>query len=413
MIPLPTRAATKRAMLLLVDRALSLAERGWVVAAGGHRRIKDGRDVDPASGRTRVEKLQRSGVADEVWPRAQEAIQAGVDPTELAKAFHKISRDTGERLAATLIERAPQMHREHRAIARGMNRRMRAIWGPAFDAFYEVWVCAEELGSDLQQMHGGDRDPHVDALLALHARACLVLGETHALLSRGYAFGAWARTRSLHETAVLATVLSNFGREAGMEDLGERFSQHAVIDQLRDMELAERSGLAVDSEELAACRERRAELVAIYGPQYAKDYGWARPAVPNLRPKSQVSFARLEALADSGLERLDYRLGGHHVHSSAWSVVLSTLPRGDAVYQVTGPTNIGFTDPAAVALAAILASTRAIVEGVAQLPEPMNLVGLQALAVLSERAVGLFGEAQELVNEREDHLRRRLARRAR
>ena len=309
MLRLPNRRVVKRRILLTADSLLTRGEHLWIEVAGGRRRRREGRDVDPSTGRTSLEHLRRGGLADRVWPRVGEALEAGAPPDELAEVITTATARSGDLVAATLRRREPQMLREHAAIRRALYRRMRALWGPAFDAFYAVYVCAEEVGSELEQLHRDDRDPLIEALLALHARACLVLAEVHGLMVRGFPLGAWARTRSLHETAVIASILEVHGREPGLEDLGERFLRHAVIDEAHDLELAARSGIEVDDELLTfVCAERDA-VIAQYGTAYAKDYGWARPLFPSFDAHARVTFRRLEALAESGLERLDYRLG--------------------------------------------------------------------------------------------------------
>ena len=399
------RARARRQFILAVDRLLTTVERCWVTVAGGRQRRREGRRVDRTTGRTTLEHLRERGIGRDLWPRLRQALD-GEHGEEVAAGFKRVTEEAAERLAAELHTRAPQMLRDHRAVRRGMQRRIDAIWGPALDALYEVYVCVEELGSDLQQLHGSG-DSQVQALLALHARACLVLAEIHALLREGLPLGAWARTRSLHETAVIATVLEKYGREAGTEDLSQRFLLHAVVDEARDLELAVRNGVTVDMEELDRVRHDRASLVARFGPMFAKDYGWARPLFPSIGTKERVTFEALEDLAKTGLYRLDYRLGGHHVHSSAWTLALNMVPRGGVVYRLSGPTNIGLADPATVALAATLVSTSAIVHGVAQPPEPMHLVSLEALHIMSDRATGLFDTALLVLHDREARIQAR------
>lgn len=160
------------------------------------RGLHERRDVDSSTGRTSPEQLRQRGIGETVWPMVQDAIDQGAEHEELVAAFQAATDESGELLADKLKRRRAQMLREHRAIRRGMQRRMRALWGRAFDAFYEVYVCAEEIGSDLQQVHGGAADPLMDALLGLHARACLLLAELHTLMVGGFPLGAWARTRS-------------------------------------------------------------------------------------------------------------------------------------------------------------------------------------------------------------------------
>jgi hypothetical protein len=398
---MPDRTTAERRVRLAIDRVLSMTERLWVRFTGA-RYWRDHHKTDPTTGRTKVDHLRERGVGAEVWPKVAEALDRGVPEDELVDAVLGVAEDAGRSLATTLERRAPQMLREHRALRRGMHRRMRAIWGPAFDSLYQIYVCAEEIGSNLQQLSGPE--PLDEALLGLHARACLVLDEIHALLSAGYPLGAWARTRSLHETAVIATLLADHGREPATADLAERFILRAGIDQARDLELAHNLGVQVDPDDLARVRTTKAELVAKYGAMYAKNYGWARPLIPTLRPDSQVSFVKLEEIADSGLSRLDYRIGNHHIHASAWTVQLNTLTRAGRTLRLTGPTNVGFTEPAAVAITSMLTSTSAVIRGLNETLDPMDLVGMRALNHLASTAVEKFEAGQAVVDEREARL---------
>lgn len=400
---MPDRTTAERRVRLAIDGVLSTTERLWVQVAGA-RYWRDHRKTDPTSGRTKVEHLRERGVGAEMWPKVAEALDRGVPEGELVDAVVGLTEDAGQVLATTLERRAPQMLREHRALRRGMHRRMRAIWGPAFDALFQIYVCSEEIGSDLQQMSGSD--PLDEALLGLHARGCLVLAEIHDLLCAGYPLGAWARTRSLHETAVIAALLADHGREPATADLAERFLRHAAIEQARDLELAHNLGVHIGPTDLARVQQNRAELVTDYGRMYAKPYGWARPLIPTLQPDSQVSFAKLEEIADSGLSRLDYRIGNHHIHASAWTVELNSMTRAGRTLRLTGPTNVGFTDPAVAAITSMLTSTSAVIRGLNETLDPMDLAGMRALNHLASTAAEKFEAGQAIVDEREARLNR-------
>lgn len=373
----------RRQFMLSIDTIMTKAEYSWVRIARARHGLRSRGQVDRSTGRSPVERLEQQRIGETLWPRIQEAIDRGADVDELAAAFADATTESGRFLADALNRRRAQMLREHRAVHRGMQRRMRALWGPAFDGFYQVYVCAEELGSAVQQLNAGGDDPLVESLLGLHARACLILVEVHALMVRGFPLGAWARTRSLHETAIIATLLSDYGRERGTEDLGERFLAHAAVDQAEDLEFAIRRGAEVDQEVLVEARNQRDKVVEYYGPMFKQNYGWARPLLPELGKKDRVTFKKLEDLADTGLDRFDYRFGGHHVHSSAWSVTLSETVRGETAYRLTGPTNVGFAGPASVALDTTLTCTSAVIHGLAPAPEPMHLVMLQAMRLMT------------------------------
>lgn len=399
------RRALRRNAALAADAVLGRAERLAVHVAGGRRFHREGRDLDPDTGRSSSEALERRSLTDTVWPMMQEALDDGADEEKLISGIRNAIDETGVSLADALSARAPQMLRDHRAVRRGMHRRMRACWGPAFDAFYGVYVCAEELASDLSRLHGGS--PHADALLALHARTCLVLGEVHALMNWGFLHGAWARTRSLYETAVVASVLAEYGRDAGTGDLAERFLAHAVIDELKDLKLAKNTGLPVDEHRLRSAQAERDAAVQRYGTPFKQDFGWARVLFPGRSHGHRVTLPDLEDLVDAGLDRLAYKIGNHHIHASAWTTELNVMEHRGQLFRVTGPTNIGFEEPASVALSAAVASMDAVVHSVSLPPDPMHLTGAAAVRVLSDRAVALFLEGAEVVAAREARVLRR------
>jgi hypothetical protein len=382
-----------------MDDVLVAAERLWVVVAGGPQRWKSGRSADSVTGRTSFDEVRRARAGEVIWPKIQEAPDRGVPQDDLLEVFDSVTDQQAEKVANKLRDRAPHMLREHRAIRRVSQRRIRRDWGPAFDGFYAVYVCVEEIGSNLQTLHRQDDDPLVEALLGLHARTCLALTEIHALMTQGFPLGAWARTRTMYETAVLASLLSDHGREGGTSDLGERFLRHAAVDELKDLELAVRCGAVVDEEQMAAVRREHDGAIADYGKMFARDYGWARPLFPSFGSKQPVTFRSLEELADVGLERLEYRLGAHHIHASSWGLELSVVDNGDWFGRVTGPVAVGFAEPASVALIAAIISASAVVHGVAPLPEPMDLLALRAVEKLAAEAIALLSEAQDSVGE--------------
>src|SRR5260370_35431821 len=67
--------------------------------------------------------------------------------------------------------------------------------------------------------------PHLKTLLIrLLVRGCQVTDEIICLLENGFADGAMARWRTLHEIAVVAAVISQHG-----EDIAERYVDHQAV----------------------------------------------------------------------------------------------------------------------------------------------------------------------------------------
>lgn len=406
-----TRAArrvVRRRVLLAHDVVATRLEGAWVRTLNHDWARPAAPSPHPDAGRTPRDQLLDGLLGPAVWPKAADALQQGADTPALAQAIMGVSQDAGHKVAQTMLRTAPGMLREHRALRRGMCRRLRATWGPGFDSFFTVYVAVEELGSNLQQIHKDLDDDLTEALIGLQARAALVLDEVHAAMTAGFPLAAWARARTLHETAIIADVLGSYGREPGTSDLAERFLAHAVVDQARDLQLAVASGIKVDASSLEQVQQAKADAVARYGKPFTRAHGWARPLFPALKDTGNVTFAELELLAASGLDRLDYRIGSHHVHSSAWTLELNRFVRGDVEYRLTGPVNLGFTEPAAVAMAAALLTSHAAVFGVdPELPDPMHLVMFTALHDLCDETYRLLADGERLVVEREERVQRR------
>lgn len=398
------RRAATRQRRLGVDRALYRLEASWVRALDRRGQT----EVDPATGRTPHARLVGRLIGDDVWSKIEDAMGRGQDTTKALQDLHRTINEFGADMAASLRRTAPAMLRDHRFRQRGFERRLRAVWGPALDAFYAVYVGMEEIGSDLQQLHQDRDDDLAEALLALQARASLLMVEIHHSLSGGFPLGAWARARALHETAIIAELLSEHGREPGSEDLATRYLEHAVVDQAADLRSAARGGAQLDPELMADVEETLQELLARYGEPFGLPYGWARPLFPELGRKKRVTFARLEMLAATGLDRFHYRVGGHHVHSSAWTLHLNRFQRGNTEYRLTGPINRELDGPASVALQAAVTTTSAVAYAVMPAPpDPIHLLSLAALRELAWDVEPLLDEAIDVLDRREARVQRR------
>ncbi len=67
-----------------------------------------------------------------------------------------------------------------------------------------------------------------DVVIRLHARACQIASEVLKLLKSGFADGAHARWRSLHEVAVVALFIHKHGN-----DVAEKYLLHDVVESYR------------------------------------------------------------------------------------------------------------------------------------------------------------------------------------
>lgn len=362
------------------------------------------RKIDPKTGRIRVEQLRKTQIGSEIYPKIEKLIEAGVDTGIVVSILLEVAESVAPEIKAKLDRSAPRMLRMHRRSDRKFQRRVRKLWGPQLDALYEAYVGAEELGWNLQALHKDERDATAEALTGLHSRACLVVREIHSLLSNGFSMAAESRARTLHETAVIATVIGFQCNEPSTTDVAVRYLRHEMIDLARDYRTAVDAGMNVDSSEMELIERELGRYVAEYGRIFGRDYGWAAPLFPNVNPeKGHINFAMLEALALTGLSRLDYRLQSHHVHASALTMAMHRYKKNGQVLRVTGPSIGNFADPAIACLTALQVTTSAFAINVSPgYPDPMDIVSLVTLRELTDSAINAFSQRKQELDRRQD-----------
>ncbi|MEV8042877.1 DUF5677 domain-containing protein [Streptomyces griseoluteus] len=147
-------------------------------------------------------------------------------------------------------------------------------------------------------------------LLSLHSRACSISSEIRLLAEHGFPEAVKARTRSLHEIAVIALALSALGRVD--TTVSDRYGAWAVAEARKESRAAVEQGgepepLTGDDAEL----ERRAE--AAWGSDFFRQNAWASPLFPGRRPP--IPFSDIEKLVGMTHMRGYYMAGNDAIHA--------------------------------------------------------------------------------------------------
>jgi hypothetical protein len=183
-------------------------------------------------------------------------------------------------------------------------------------------------------------------LLGIHARSCIVSREVLLLLRNGSPDGAYSRLRTLHEHAVVMTLIAN----DHTYEVAERYQDHATFEYLNLLRGTRRSFSDPhwrDSESIQDSIDREiAELEADvrrtrtrWGKEIAEQYGWARPALSSAtRASRSITFADLEAAAEMDFIRVHYLEGNYDVHASAHSIIRDA-EFGEHIYSIR-PSNV-------------------------------------------------------------------------
>jgi hypothetical protein len=217
----------------------------------------------------------------------------------------------------------------------------------------QLVTVAREFGSELNNDLRGstfDKPESVDVLTRLHARACQVFEEVLCLSVSGFADGAMARWRTLHEMSGVALLITEGG-----DALATRYKAHYAVEANKTAKryhrFHERLGHApLSDEELARVAQRSAEAVEAYGPDFAEDNGWASERLRKKRPSVAdiLEAASIDHLAPY------YKWASHNVHAGPNGVFWRLGLIGEDEILLAGPSNAGFADPAHAASLSLL-----------------------------------------------------------
>lgn len=260
------------------------------------------------------------------------------------------------------MNRAAARAREDQRSLRQFEKRLKATWRYPLQVFEACQDLSLRLGSGFNRTYrrvaAKRNDLRFEALCRLHARACSVAAEVHALLVAGHAGGAHARWRTLHEIAVVSRIIL-----AENDEIALRFLAHEAIDRAKDARLhlkyQARIGLErITAEDIAPNLAEEKALLARFGSQFGERYGWAAP----LFSKSYVSFFDLEVRATLDHWRPYYSMSSSAVHSgshgASWNLGAGHLQH----FLLAGASNNGLTDPAHQTLISLLIVTMSFLE---------------------------------------------------
>lgn len=217
-------------------------------------------------------------------------------------------------------------------------------WGKGLNYLRMLLTCCREAGSQTLKRHNKSKSKRYAmrrwVLVRLHARACQVTDEIICLLENGFADGAMARWRTIHELSVVATMIAN-----GDEDLAERYILHDAVEVKRQADEYEATQVTFGATPISK-RERKAidqtyhAVLDRFGAAFAHPYGWAANHMNLKKP----TFKDLQTRADHTGMNSYYKLASFGVHASARSLFFNLSTIGDQEILLAGRGNAGLEE---------------------------------------------------------------------
>jgi hypothetical protein len=334
------------------------------------------------SDRFSIKRRKKSAAVIKFTPQDGEAlidkateVSLAIVRRELAEGSRFQAAHVLKRLHATWPSRSAWEHRREN----GFRRRLRQRWGRPFGLLRMLLTVYRESGEQMANTligtTAGGRPLTATVLIELHARSCQVLYEVITLIEGGFADGALARCRTLHEIAVTAMFL-----QQGGEALTRAYLDHEVIESWKAVQkqmtylgrIAEKPPSATVQQRLKA---RYDALLAKYGKPFKQQYGWAATTLKRDRP----SFADIELATKVDHLRPYYQLASHPVHANAKGLYfkLGAFERRGTQALAT---NHGFATPASNAVMSVVQTTSALLMLAPSLDAIVNVRLIQKLA---------------------------------
>ncbi len=325
-----------------------------------------------------IGELARSATSEEELTALEAAIPNQVEDL-LGELPNQVLSSIKEKALEGLEERRKQ-HADF--VERNISR-----WRTGFDQLELMLEIAIEAGESFNQrlrpLAAEQRDVLFDVVVRLHAKGCLTGKEILSLLKNGYADGAHARWRALHELSVTAMFLEKHGAVAVSRYLDFEFVEayHGATQLNRYKDRI--NARVFSEEEISQFKTHYDSVISMYGPEFGKPYGWAKEFLKKGRP----TFFALEE--DVGLDhwRPYYKWASQGVHANV-KTIQSSLGLSEATEELlqVGPSNSGMADPAhstAISLHQLTCTTLFLS------PNLDDVVAAKILAVLCEE----IGEA--------------------
>lgn len=275
----------------------------------------------------------------------------------------KILAEVAKVIDGKLEEDKDEYLKEHLLEMRSFEERLYLTWAKPIIRLEMIIVMCRELGSEIYKWHTENSCGNIklDVIAKLHAHSVQISCEILQLLKSGFADGAMARWRSLHECSVNARILSQ-----GDEELAEKYEDHKYIDDYKfSKSYVEHSEELLferlDDASIISIKKKYDYLIEKYGEPFSKENGWSY----KLFNKKKITFYDLESFAGLDFLRPFYKFSSVRVHVNSKSVTyklslsLSYKLSNEEVL-LSGPSNEGLVDPLQCTSMSLIDATKSL-----------------------------------------------------
>lgn len=314
-------------------------------------------------------------------------------------------RDSVSKKSQDMVEKyhkkAKSIIRNERRFLKGFRKRRNDIWGNPLDLLDVFLQISLEAGGDFNEemrpAAAKEKDYVFEVLCRLHSRACRISGETLLLMRNGYASGALARWRALHEIAVIGFFVRKNGNE-----VAEKYLLYEIAESYKAMEnynqhCKELGCEPYADEELNKAKEACNSACQKFGKDFTEPYGWA---AGHVETKNRIlTIADIEKAVGLDYLRPYYKMASYDIHATTKGITFNIGIAGGWSNKIilAGPTNAGLADPGQLTAISIFQITCTFLS---YKPMFRYLVILQSMSLLLEEIKIAFMESHNILENR-------------
>ncbi len=255
----------------------------------------------------------------------------------------------------------------------------------------------EELNDRFRSIDEDKPGHTIEVMTRIHARGTRIAREILCLLRNGYADGALARWRSLHELSAYQYFIFQSG-----ENTAEKYLDYIEIDRYNEAAVyqkhAESLGYTpLSKDEWEQIIRTKENLIKKHGTEFIQKYGWTMDV---LRPEKR-NFRGIEEAVGLAHLRPFYAMASRSIHSTPkgllWDLgLLDKVITSNPL--LVGASNYGFADPGqncAISLLQITTTLELLY------PTVTGMSSLKAVGILIDEMAQKFVAIQTEIEEQE------------
>ena len=259
-------------------------------------------------------------------------------------AYLDVENKGSVQIEKALDTTSKRMLNEQRIIREGFQERLDYKWKKPLDLLECVIQGSQEIGIEMygKLVKNNVLTTKNFAILRIHARALLISNEILSLLRTGYADGANARWRSLHELAVIVLFLSK-----NNDDVSKRYLDHSIMKSYKDAKEYQECCKKLDyprisRKQMNTMKKECEYILNQYGDEfkYGQGYEWIPTSI-----LSDRNFRTLEKHVKLDKMRSFYSQAANSLHGGAKGFFSLGLMTGREKRWLIGASNWGLADP--------------------------------------------------------------------